>query len=59
MNALDLAVEDGIGVDGQPRRHAQPGGESRLGRALGLAEAVEERSVIGQGRDLLELLSAR
>ena len=55
MNALHLAVEDGIGVDGQPGGHAQPRGESRLGRPLGRAEAFQEGSVIGQGRDLLEL----
>ena len=33
----------------------EPDGEAGLGRALGLAEAVAERRVVGQGDDLLEL----
>ena len=42
VDPLDLAVEDGIGVDGHARGRLQPGGESGLGGALGPAEAVAE-----------------
>ena len=39
VDALDLAIEDGVRIDDLPGRGFEPLGELQLGLALGLAEA--------------------
>jgi hypothetical protein len=48
VDALDLAVEDGLRVHHEPGRRPEPVRELPFCRALGLAEVVEEAGVVGQ-----------
>ena len=54
MDALHLAVEDGIGVDHEARALLEPLCEANFGCALGRAESVLESRVFGHGYDVLE-----
>ena len=55
MDALHLAVEDRVGIDGLAGGGLQPVGEADLGLALGLADAGLEVAVVGQRRQVPQL----
>ena len=53
VDALDLRVEDRLGVDHLSGGGLEPAGEPHLGLALGLANRGAERLVSGQRLELL------
>src|SRR5262249_47813944 len=55
MDALHLAVEDGVGVHDLARRSLEPVGEQGLGLSLGLAELQPEALVLGERLQTTEL----
>ena len=55
VDALDLAIENGIRVDNLARRGFEPIGKMRFGVALGLAERVAESFVVGERLELAQL----
>ena len=55
MDPFHLAVEDGVGIASQSGSFLEPDGKPGFGGPLGLAEAVAERRVFGEGDNLLEL----
>ena len=56
VDALDVRVEDRLGIDHLSRSGLEPAGEPHLGLALGSANGAAERLVFGQRLELLELL---
>jgi hypothetical protein len=56
VDALDLAVEDGVRIDDDVRTDPEPVGKPRLARALGFVKVRAERGV---GREWPELLQLR
>src|SRR5262249_15183412 len=55
MDALDLAIEDAIGVYRLAGCPLEPVGKLRLGFALSLEKGVAQRLVVGQRFQLLQL----
>ena len=59
VDALDLRVEDRVGIDHLSGRRLEPVGEPRLGFALGLADRGAEALVVRQRLEFLQLLPDR
>ena len=55
VNALDLAIEDRVRIDGNVRMPLDPVGEPGLGHALGFANIRPERSIVCERPKLLQL----
>jgi hypothetical protein len=55
VDALDLAVEDRIGIDDLSGRRLEPLGKRNLGLALRVAELLAKTRVTGQRYQLAEL----
>ena len=55
VDALDLAVEDRVGIDAHAGRRLEPFAQTRLGLALGVADGVAKAGVVGERRELREL----
>ena len=55
MDALDLAIEDGVRIHDLAGRRLEPVGKLQLGLALGLAERVAKASVVGQRFEFAQL----
>ena len=56
MQALDLHVKDGVGVERHALRLFDVGGKVELVGALDLVQPREHRTIAGEGLELLELL---
>ena len=55
VDALDLAIKDGVRIHGLPGGGFEPLGELSFGLALGLAEVVAKAPVVGQRFELAQL----
>ena len=55
MDTLDLAIKDGVRIDGLPGGGFEPLGELSFGLAFGLAEVAAKAPVVGQRFELAQL----
>jgi hypothetical protein len=59
VDPLDLAVEDGVGIDDLTGGSPEPVDKPFLGVAFGVQDAFAERRVAGQARQGAKLIEGR
>ena len=55
MESLDLDIEDRVGVDDEAGLVLHVSGQTQLVLALGFPDALQERAVLFEGHEFLEL----